>query len=147
MITFKLYLNEFKVTMPKAHQTLGIARGHMPQVKSSDYDELIDFLDNEGIKLIKKTVKAKVLKATQRNFNQDKIIGAAANYHTLSTAKPIIVSADNYVIDGHHRWLGALNVGGDITIMQANVKVEELLTAIRKFPKTFTKNINEERDV
>lgn len=147
MITFKLYLNEFKVTMPKASQTLGIARGHMPQVKSSDYDELVDFLKGENIKFTKGKVDAKSLKATQRNFNQDKIIGAAANYHTLSNAKPIIVSSDNYVIDGHHRWLGALNVGGDITIMKANVKVDDLLTAIRKFPKTFTKNINEESDV
>ena len=70
-------------------------------------------------------------------------MAAIEKYFTLSAAKPIIVSSDNYVIDGHHRWLAAVNVGGDIDIMQANVRVGDLLSAIRKFPKTFTKDINQ----
>lgn len=143
MIRFTEYLNEFKVWEPKASQTKGIKRGNMPQVKSADYDELLAFLKKKGIRLSLKTVKANTLKATQSNFNKDKIVGAAANYATLHKAKPIIVSSDNYIIDGHHRWLGAYNVGGDIKIYKANVKVDDLLQAVREFPKAFTKNINE----
>jgi hypothetical protein len=143
MLSLRGYLKEFKVWEPKASQTKGITRDNMPQVKSSDHEELLVFLKSKGIRLSKKTVKAKTLKATQKNFNKDKIVGAAANYGTLSKAKPIIVSKDNYIIDGHHRWLGSYNVGGDITILQANVKVDELLKAVREFPKTYTKNINQ----
>lgn len=145
MIRFTEYLNEFHIWEPKRSQTKGIARGDMPQVKSSDYDELLSFLKDKGIRMKRDKVKAKSLKATQRNFNQDKITKAAQNYTTLSKAKPIIVSSDNYIIDGHHRWLGAVNVGGDINIYKANVKVDELLNAVREFPKSFTKNINEEK--
>lgn len=144
MLRFREYLKEFKVSMPDAKNTLGIKRGHMPQVDSKDHDELIKFLNDKGIKITKRKVAAKTLKATQANFNKDKVVGAAANYHTLHKAKPILVSKDNYIIDGHHRWLGALNVGGDINIIQANVNVQELLKAVREFPKTYTKNINEE---
>lgn len=143
MIRLREYLEELKVWEPKASQTKGIARGDMPQVKSSDQAELLAFLKSKGIRLSKKKVKAKKLRATQRNFNKDKIVGAVANYGTLSKAKPIIVSSDNYIIDGHHRWLGAYNVGGDIMILQANVKVDELLKAVREFPKTYTKTINQ----
>lgn len=147
MLRFVEYIKEFKVWEPKPSQTKGIKRGHMPQVKTADYDELIVFLKKKGISLTAKSVKANTLKATQSNFNKDKIVSAAANYHTLHQAKPIIVSSDNYIIDGHHRWLGAYNVGGDINIYKANVKVDDLLQAVKDFPKSFTKTINESEDV
>lgn len=143
MLRFREYLVEFAIWEPNKSQTKGIARGDMPQVKSSDYDELLSFLKSKGIRMSKQKVEAKTLKATQRNFNKDKIASAAQNYTSLHKAKPIIVSSDNYIIDGHHRWLGAVNVGGDINIYKANVKVDDLLDAVREFPKSFTKNINE----
>lgn len=147
MLRFTQYIREFKVWEPKPSQTKGIKRGNMPQVKTADYDELIAFLKKKDIRLSLKSVKANTLKATQSNFNKDKIVDAAANYSTLHKAKPIIVSSDNYIIDGHHRWLGAYNVKGDIKIYKANVDVDELLQAVRDFPKTFTKTIDELNDV
>jgi hypothetical protein len=140
---FKSYIREFKVEYPDSKKTLGIPRDKMPQVKSKDYDELVSFLKKKKISMTKRKVKAKDLKATQSNFNVDKITQAVAKYKTLAQAKPIIVSSDGFVIDGHHRWLGAVNVGGDISIMQASVKAKELLDAINQFPKTFNKNINQ----
>jgi hypothetical protein len=140
---FKSYIREFKVEYPDSKKTLGIPRDKMPQVKSKDYPELVAFLKSNGIRMTKRKVKAKDLKATQSNFNVDKITQAVAKYKTLAQAKPIIVSSDGFVIDGHHRWLGAVNVGGDISIMQASVKAKELLDAINQFPKTFNKNINQ----
>ena len=140
---FKSYIREFKVEYPDSKKTLGIPRDKMPQVKSKDYPELVAFLKSNGIRMTERKVKAKDLKATQSNFNVDKITQAVAKYKTLAQAKPIIVSSDGFVIDGHHRWLGAVNVGGDISIMQASVKAKELLDAINQFPKTFNKNINQ----
>lgn len=143
MKRFSLYIAELKVEYPDAKKTLGIPRDRMPQVKSKDYDELITFLKKRKIRMAKKKIKANQLKATQSNFNKDKIVQAVDKYKTLATAKPIIVSSDGYVIDGHHRWLGAVNVGGDISIMQASVKAKELLDAINDFPKTFNKTIDQ----
>ena len=146
MLSFKQYINELHIWQPAKSQTKGIARGAMPQVKTADYDELISFLRTKNIRLKEMKVKADTLKATQKNFNVDKITSAAQNYSKLHKAKPIIVSADSYIIDGHHRWLGAVNVGGDIRIYKANVNVDELLDAVKEFPKSFTKNINEENE-
>lgn len=143
MKRFSSYIAELKVEYPDAKKTLGIPRDRMPQVKSKDYDELIAFLKKRKIRMAKKKIKANQLKATQSNFNKDKIVQAVDKYKTLATAKPIIVSSDGYVIDGHHRWLGAVNVGGDISIMQASVKAKELLDAINDFPKTFNKTIDQ----
>jgi len=141
MKKFKSYISELKVEVPS--MTLGISRDKMPQVKSKDYDELIKHLNKNGVRVTKKSVKASTLKATQKDFNVDKIVGAISKIKTIGTAKPLIVSSDNYIIDGHHRWLAAKNVGGSIDVMQSNVKVKELLKHVYSFPKTFTKGINE----
>ena len=143
MKKFSTFIVELKVDSPDAKDTLGISRDKMPQVKSADYDELMTYLQKSGIKMQKKTVKANTLRATQRDFNTDKIVNAVGKIKTLGTAKPIIVSSDNYVIDGHHRWLAAKNVGTSINIVQANVNVKELMKSLYAFPKTFTRNINE----
>ena len=34
--------------------------------------------------------------------------------------KPIILSSDNYIIDGHHRWLAAMNTGNDLNVFRVN---------------------------
>jgi len=118
-------------------------RGRMPQVPDDALGELADFFDGKGITLTSKKVKADTLQASQRNFNKDKILSAAANYATSDKAPPIIVSKDNYVIDGHHRWLGALNVGGEIRVLQSSENAKETIEAMLDFPKSFKKNINE----
>ena len=146
MLSFLQYLKELHVEVPKTSETKGISRGDMPQVDSKDHADLIKYLEKKGVKVKKKTVPARGLKATQKNFNKDKIEKAADNYATLHKAKPILVSSDNYIIDGHHRWLGALNVKGKITILQASVKVDELMEMVRRYPKSYTKNINESRN-
>ena len=143
MKKFRTYIAELRVERPNAKDTLGIKRDKMPQVRSKDYDELIAHLKKNGVSVQKKSVKATKLKATQSDFNVDKIVDKISNIKTLGKAKPLIVSSDNYIIDGHHRWLAAKNVGGSIDVMQSNVKVKELLKHVYSFPKTFTKGINE----
>jgi ribonuclease HI len=143
MKSFSAFLREFKVEVPAVKDTLGIPREEMPQVKSDDYDDLIAHLKKNGIKMQKRTVKASSLKASQKNFNTDKIVKAIEKIKTLGKAKPIIVSSDNYVIDGHHRWLAAKNVDTNIDVMQASVKVDELMKKIHSFPKSFSKTINQ----
>ena len=143
MKKFRTYIAELRVERPNAKDTLGIKRDKMPQVRSKDYDELIVHLKKNGVSVQKKSVKATKLKATQSDFNVDKIVDKISSIKTLGKAKPLIVSSDSYIIDGHHRWLAAKNVGGSIDVMQSNVKVKELLKHVYSFPKTFTKGINE----
>ena len=99
MKKFRTYVAEFKVDTPKAGDTLGITRDKMPQVKSKDYDDLIKHLNKNGIRVQRVKVKANMLKATQKDFNNDKVVAAISKISTLGKAKPLIVSSDNYIID------------------------------------------------
>ena len=55
--------------------------------------------------------------------------------------KPVIASSDNYIIDGHHRWLVALNYDDTVDIIRINMPVRELLKLTLEFPKTYYKDI------
>ena len=47
--------------------------------------------------------------------------------------KPVIASQDNFIIDGHHRWLVALNTGGDLNIFRVNIPAYELYNLVNKY--------------
>ena len=146
-------LQEFKIVKPKASDTMGIARDKMPQVKELDYPEYKSYLKDNGVNLKPEIVQAKDLKPMQKEFsdqgvtkqlNKNKEKGEGLN------PKPLLASSDDYIIDGHHRWLAALNSGDPVRILRANVDGNELLSLTLKFPRVYFKDIyteNEEMDI
>ena len=55
--------------------------------------------------------------------------------------KPVIASNDNFIIDGHHRWLVAWNTGDTLEVFKVNIDADELLKLVKNFPKTTYKDI------
>ena len=126
-------------------KTLGIPRKDMPQIKSTDVDEFIDFLkQTKGVNSSKQTVMVKRLKPTQKDFNPEKVEKLkTAPMHVLQ--KVIIASSDNYILDGHHRYSALLELdpNAKMPIIKVGVKISKLLELADEFPKTFRKSINE----
>ena len=131
-------LYELKIIKPKPEDTMGIPRKDMPQVATKDYPEFMDYLKNNGAKFKKETVSADSLKAVQGEFS-DAGVEKALIKNKLKKAS--IVSSDNYIIDGHHRWIAALNTGSEIDIIRVNISGKELLELVKKFDKTTYKDI------
>ena len=123
---------------------LHIDRSMMPQIQSADMEKFIKFLNKKHISVEKKDVPVMSLTPTQGNINTEKVKNLISTDST-SLKKPVLVSKDNYIIDGHHRWLALLNKDKKETIpaIVADVNVQDLLSMAREFPKSFTKNINE----
>jgi len=117
----------------------------MPQIKYEDRDEFFEFVRSKGVSIEKKTlVDPKKLKATQKNFNREKIAGMMNNKEMIAANRPIIISLDDYVLDGHHTWLAFYNIGKEINTIRIKISIDELLVLSKNFSKTFTKTINEE---
>ena len=131
-------LAEFKIVKPDPKDTLGIKRAEMPQIATQDYPEFIDYLKDKGTKFSKATVDPRSLKAIQGEFS-DQGVEKALNKRDIK--KPCIVSSDNYIIDGHHRWLVALNTATDIDIFKVDIPGQQLLQLVKQFPKTTYKDI------
>ena len=139
-----IVLKELKIEIPNKKDTIGIPRNRMPQVKTKDYPEYFQYLKDSGVKFEKVTgVDPKKLKPIQGEFSKqgverqlDKILK-----NLEDGGKPLIASSDDYIIDGHHRWLAAKNTRRRVDIFKADIPMRELLELTLKFPKTYFKDI------
>lgn len=87
---------------------LGIPRRLMPQFTSArDIKSFTNFIEKYyGIKAVKGTRRAGQLRPSQEEINRVKVEGVKEEIKArkLNPNVPLIVSADGFVIDGHHRW-------------------------------------------
>lgn len=144
MKRFKALLSEVSIEVPERDNTLNIDRKDMPQIKSADVKDFLSYLKKNDIKTEKKLVDPSKLRATQGQFHKEKIKGLMDAIEAGELKKePILVSKDNYVIDGHHRWLAFSNLGRDLTVYQVNTNADELIELMKSYPKSFTKKLYE----
>lgn len=114
--------------------SLGIPREKMPQIRSFHREEWLQQLREKGIESHRTEVKASDLKPTQAGIGP-KLAGGqtiAENAH-----KPILVSNDGYILDGHHRWAFMRTKHPDqpIPAVRINAPIRALLKLADEFPK------------
>ncbi|MDP2346704.1 MAG: PLxRFG domain-containing protein [Gammaproteobacteria bacterium] len=109
--------------------TLSIPRAEMPQIKAEHRGAMVNFLKGRDIQSETLTVPADSLKPTQAEFSPEKV-KQATEYEGGN--RSILVSSDNYVVDGHHQWLAAK--GGEIQVIKIDAPIEELLQTVAEFP-------------
>jgi hypothetical protein len=139
---------ESEIRKPHPSQTLGIKRKDMPQVHRNHYPELIDYLAGHGNKFTNKEVHAHELKATQGEFSDKGVrkmmkTGGRPSDSRGKDKKPLIVSSDNYIIDGHHRWLAAWNQDDVVPVMKSSLPIKQLFQLIKDFRHTTYKDIHD----
>lgn len=139
-LTVEAQLDEYKVEVPHHSETLGIPRHQMPQIVSTEYDDYFKYLEDNGLEIKRETATVGSLKAIQNEFDTDKIEQMIAKHYqqgsNVSKIKPLIVSSDNYLIDGHHRWLAMVNVSKNIKIPIIRVKAPmgHILSLTKMYP-------------
>ena len=137
-------VQELKIEKPDEKDTLGKSRAEMPQIKSDDYKEFIDYLQKNGAKFTKETIPARDLSAMQKEFSDKGIMKQLTkNIELGPNRKAVIASSDDYILDGHHRWLVAINTGADLNVMRVNMPAYKLYDLVNKFEKTYYKDIYE----
>ncbi len=147
-LIFDIKINESEIRKPHPNQTLGVKRRDMPQVHRDHYPELIDYLKDHGNRFINKEVHAHELRATQGEFSDKGVrkmmrTGGRPSDSRGKDKKPLIVSADNYIIDGHHRWLAAWNQDDVVPVMKSSLPIRQLFQLIKDFRHTTYKDIHD----
>lgn len=87
--TFEDYIAELK------SHSLGVHRSEMPQIK--DMNEIKDRLHKHGVKFTLENGMLSKFKPIQQTYSREP-------EPTLCLDKRILVSSDDYILDGHHRW-------------------------------------------
>jgi tRNA nucleotidyltransferase (CCA-adding enzyme) len=142
----ELDIKELRIDIPSG-EGMGIPRKQMPQIKSGDYPEFIDYLADNGASFTKETVPATSLKPVQKEFSKQGVEKQIKKLVKNGVKKPVIASSDDYIMDGHHRWLVALNTRDSVNIYRVNKPGKELLDLLLAFPKVYFKDIYNEEDV
>lgn len=126
--------------MPMPSDTLGIERKDMPQIEKGDYDEFFAYLKSNDVDYSSENVHANSLKPIQKDFSLKGMIKAIRKKRIK---KPLITSDDDYIIDGHHRWLSVMSTKprSNMKIIRVNVPVMQLLQLVRDFPKTTYRDV------
>jgi cytidylate kinase len=82
----------------------------------------------------------------QKEFSDEGIMKQLMkNIEQGPNRKAVIASSDDYIMDGHHRWLVAINTGRDLNVFRVNLPAYELYDLVNKFEKTYYKDIYNER--
>lgn len=111
--------------------TLGIPRAEMPQIKAEHRGAMMGFLKARGIDGQQETIPSAAIKPTQAEFSPAKV-RQAIDYQGGN--RSIIVSADGYVVDGHHQWLAAREKGEPIRVIRLDQNIGDVLTALKDMP-------------
>ncbi len=82
-------------------------RKDMPQVNTQKLSKALSMAKSK-VKVTKGMSMAGSLKASQKELIKSKVIGISKKYNKPTDMKPLIISKDNYIVDGHHRWGAAI---------------------------------------
>ena len=88
------------------------SRKDMPQVKTQDLGKALSMVADK-VKVTKETIVASKLKKAQKELYKDKVQAIANRFTSPNKMKPLIISKDNHIVDGHHRWGAAIYKWGD----------------------------------
>ena len=122
-------------------KSLGISRRDMPQIEDEYQGKFLDYLNLKNIGYSKELKTVSDLKPSQNEMS----VSASRNLiGTEKIKKPLIVSNDGYVIDGHHRWLANMisDEEREVEVISIDMDAESLIREMKKFPRVKQRDIN-----
>ena len=126
-----------QIQIPNESACKGIPREEMPQIAADDVQH---FLNIHHVAPANHFAETGRLKPTQSNFSVDKIL----NMDEASKRLPILVSSDDFVLDGHHRWLANHMSRNLQPITRLPWDVDTSIGHMKSFRKSFTKSVHED---
>lgn len=128
-------INKAWTAFGKESGTLGIPREQMPQIKSEHRGALVNFLKARGVQAKTAMVLPEQLKPTQAEFSPAKVDTAR---EFRGSERPVIISSDGHVVDGHHQWMAGLqdDPKTPMPVIKLNAPIDKVLAEVKEFPST-----------
>lgn len=124
---------------PKPPQdNLELKRADMPQLNWKDCKAFLKYLELKGVKVTIERIKNTDLSPAQKEIDDDKITNILEKYINDIEKKKLyqcIVSQDNYIVDGTHRWAATIQIkqGMKIKALKIHLSTTELLEEMMNF--------------
>jgi hypothetical protein len=123
-------------------ESKGIPRVEMPVIPAKQTKDFINFLKDEGFKVEKGNERADHLRATQSEISGAKVAASMDRIEKEGFYKRLVISRDDYILDGHHTWAGEIGLeakkgtlGAEKTvkIARVNISITKLIAEAEKF--------------
>lgn len=121
-------------------------RHDLPQLPQDQVEPFLKSLSSSNISYVTELIPVGMLKPSQVEFNDEKVKKQVQRGIKELASNGYVVSKDNYIFDGHHRWKALLELDSSeqIKCYKVNVDIDELITLAHNFGSTFTKSIDEQ---
>ena len=117
-----------------ASNSYGIERKDMPQIDFNHMEEYKQYLIDNGTSYSSENVDLNAIKPSQKAIDVGKSLKMLGTAPKRVLLRPMVVSKDSYVIDGHHRYLANVLSGtGRVNIIRVDMNAQELLTLSLEF--------------
>lgn len=111
-----------------------VPRPLMPQIDEADLPDFLIFANAQGVQWSQGRIPPNRLHAHQR-VEVDRV----RHMDPALLEKPVLISADGYVLDGNHRWHAAWKLKlPDIPAVSLTTTFELGIALMFSFPKTYT---------
>jgi hypothetical protein len=122
---------------------IGMKRIDMPQIQSNCHEEFKNDLKINNISLEKHDAFCSDLTPTQSEFNMDKVQSIKDSMSKRNYIDdPILISNDNMIVDGHHRWK-AKDQDDIIAVNRVGLNFDELYDFLQNKPYVFRRKIDQ----
>ena len=140
--TFEQFIAEnFTSGMAGHVKPIGTVKRHkLPNIV--DDKLFVEYIVADGVGVKEYADRTTVFTPTQSEFNMDKVNNIIKN---KSFDNPILVSNDDYIVDGHHRWKAAEESGVNISVKKIDMEYTDIISFLANNPYVTNKKINEEQ--
>ena len=106
--------------------TKGIPRIEMPQIAKKQTKDFIKYLKSQNYKIEKTKELASHLRATQDQIDGAKVAATVDKIKANDgdIGKRLVVSRDNYILDGHHHWAAKIGLDAMNNKLEDNTKIK-----------------------
>lgn len=114
---------------------IGVSREDMPQFQGMDFPAFLSHLKSSGAKTEECVIRAYYLKPTQAEINEEKVEALIPKIKSGAEKKPIIISSDDYILDGHHRWAASERIDPKLGMncIRVDLPMDQLLDKAKSF--------------
>ena len=119
-----------------------VQAGADPNSEKTIQQQMLDYLEKNGVKTTEETMPVGKMKATQTEIKAGKVYGMADSH--LKGKFPnidgsVVVSSDGHILDGHHRWAALLTIdpGRNMRVKKIDMTMDELLKEAASFPGVY----------
>ena len=128
----------------RLNNTLGIERDELPQIDKDSIETYLEYLESKNIPFEIYFQPVASLNSSQSKIDLDKINDIMSDDNSNNT--PIIVSKDDYILDGHHRALAAYNLDreSEIPTIKVHLPIGELIDVSNEFNGSHNEDLDEQ---